>query len=73
MGQGPAIRARRLALGRSLEDVSAATRIPVQHLESLEEDRPEDLPAGPYAAVWLRAVRRWTMTAIAPRGCRRNR
>ncbi|MCB9686962.1 MAG: helix-turn-helix domain-containing protein [Alphaproteobacteria bacterium] len=56
MGRGATIRARRLALGRSLEQVSASTKIPVAHLEAIEEDRVEDLPAGPYAAAYLRAL-----------------
>lgn len=57
MSRGATLRARRLALGRTLEQVSAATRIPVPHLEALEEDRLEDLPAGPYAGAYLRALR----------------
>lgn len=53
---GARLRARREALGRSLQELAAATRIPAQHLEALEDDRLEDLPAGPYAQVWARAV-----------------
>lgn len=56
MGRGATIRARRLALGRTIEQVAATTKIPVAHLEALEEDRVEDLPAGPYAAAYLRAL-----------------
>ncbi len=56
MATGAAIRARREALGRSLEDVAAATRIPVAHLEAIEADRLEDLPDGPWAAAYVRTL-----------------
>jgi hypothetical protein len=53
---GARIRARRLALGQSLDEVARATKIPVAHLEALEDERPHDLPPGPYAAAYTRAV-----------------
>jgi hypothetical protein len=55
--RGTRLRARREALGRSLEDLAKTTRIPVQHLEAIEDGRMEDLPAGPYAAAWVRTLR----------------
>ena len=56
-GVGAVLREQRERLGLSLEEVAAATRIPRAHLEALEADRPEDLPAGPYAAGYLRTLR----------------
>lgn len=54
--RGAAIRKRREALGASLEAVAAATRIPVAHLEAIESERYDELPAGPYAAAYVRAL-----------------
>jgi transcriptional regulator with XRE-family HTH domain len=54
--RGAAIRARRESLGLTLDAVASATRISVAHLEALEEDRLDDLPPGPYAGAYLRAV-----------------
>ena len=54
--RGAAIRKRREALGSSLEAVAAATRIPVAHLEAIEAERLDELPAGPYAAAYVRAL-----------------
>lgn len=55
---GARLRARRESLGRSVADLSAATRIPAHHVEAIEDDRLEDLPAGPYAQIWPRALAR---------------
>lgn len=56
MIRGAAIRARREALGISLEDLAASTRIPVNHLEAIEQDDIDALPSGPYATAYVRAV-----------------
>lgn len=55
-GAGAAIRARREELGQTVQEVARSTRIPVEHLEALEADRIDRLPAGPYAAAYLKAV-----------------
>ena len=55
-GRGPELRARREALGRSLEQVSAQTRIPVEYIAALEEGRLSDLPQGPYAQAWTHTL-----------------
>lgn len=46
---GEALRAARAASGRSLAELSAATRVPVRYLEALEESRQADLPSRPFA------------------------
>lgn len=46
-------------MGLLLDEVATATRIPRAHLEALEEERYDDLPQGPYAAVYTRAVSRY--------------
>ncbi len=51
------LKRRREELGLSLSDVAAATRIPITHLEALEQGRLHELPSGPYASGYLRAVR----------------
>ena len=56
MSFGALFREARLARGLSLADVGQATRIPEEHLRALEDDRPEDLPEGPYRAAYTRAV-----------------
>lgn len=56
IGRGDHVRQRREALGLSREQVSADTRIPVEHIASLEAGDLEALPAGPYADAWLRAL-----------------
>lgn len=57
MKEGETLRARREALGLSLEDVSKATRIPVEYLGALESGREDVVPAGPYRTAYLRAYR----------------
>ncbi|MEQ1566000.1 MAG: helix-turn-helix transcriptional regulator [Myxococcota bacterium] len=59
MIRGATLRARRETLGLSLAQVAHATRIPLVHLESLEEERLDELPAGPYAQAYTRAVSRY--------------
>jgi hypothetical protein len=53
---GARLRARREALGRSIEALARATRIPAAHIEALEDGRLEELPAGPYAQAYLRTL-----------------
>lgn len=56
IGRGDQVRKRREALGRTREQVSAETRIPVEHIVALEAGDLESLPAGPYADAWLRKL-----------------
>lgn len=51
-----ALRARRLKLGVSLDELASRTRIPVAHLQALESGRFQDLPAGPYMEGYYRVV-----------------
>jgi Helix-turn-helix domain len=53
---GAELRARREELGLGLREVAAATRIPLRYLEALEEERYDDIPAGPYAGAYTRAL-----------------
>lgn len=46
---GEALRAARDASGRSLAELSHATRVPVRYLQALEEGRKADLPSRPFA------------------------
>ena len=55
---GAELRARREAQGLSLAEVSEATGIPLEHLRALEDDRHEDLPAGPYRSAYERTLGR---------------
>ena len=55
-GLGNALRARREELGLSLDEIAVATRIPVEHLQAIEKERPQDLPPGPYAAAYARLL-----------------
>lgn len=53
---GPRLRAAREERGRTIEELAAATRIPAGHIEALEDGRIEEIPAGPYAAAYVRAL-----------------
>jgi cytoskeletal protein RodZ len=55
---GAALRSTRLGLGRTLQDVSDATRIKRAYLEALEEMRLEDLPSRPFTIGYVRAYAR---------------
>jgi cytoskeleton protein RodZ len=55
---GAALRATRQRLGRSLQDVSDATRIKRSYLEALEEMRLEDLPSRPFTIGYVRSYAR---------------
>lgn len=52
---GEALRAARQASGRSLAELSSATRVPVRYLEALEEGRRADLPSRPFAIGHVRS------------------
>jgi hypothetical protein len=65
-GAGAAIRAHRERLGQTLEEVARATHIPRQHLQAMEDDRFADLPAGPYASAYLKAVEDHLGAAVPP-------
>src|SRR5262245_38797083 len=52
---GQILRKRCEERGVSLRDLSAATRIPIRVLESLHDDRFEDLPAEVFVRGFLRA------------------
>ncbi len=56
MSAGEDLRARREALGLSLDEVARATRIPIAHLEALEAETLEQLTSPAHAAAALRAV-----------------
>jgi len=55
-GLGTALRQRREELGLTLDEISVATRIPADHLRAIEQERPQDLPPGPYAAAYARLL-----------------
>src|SRR3546814_7404799 len=52
---GSMLRQRREALGLDYDDVAAAVRIPLRHLESIETGRHRALPASTYAVGFVRA------------------
>lgn len=52
---GAALQAERLALGRTLEDVAADTRVRRAYLEAIEEMRLDALPSRPFAIGYIRA------------------
>ena len=60
------LKKRRLELGLQLDEVSVATRIPVAHLKALEEGRPEDLPAGPYARAYFESYQEYLDVDLDP-------
>src|SRR5512142_1164051 len=52
---GGAIKAIRLELGLSLDEVADATRVRVRHLEAIEEDAVDQLPSRPFQIGYVRA------------------
>ena len=61
IGPGPVgdtLRAAREAQGLTLDDVSARTRVPLRHLESIEASAYASLPSGAYAVGFARAYAR---------------
>ncbi|MEO1489137.1 MAG: RodZ domain-containing protein [Pseudomonadota bacterium] len=57
-GAGPALRARRDARRLSLEHIAAETRIPIRHLEVIEEGDFGSLPSRTYAIGFARSYAR---------------
>lgn len=57
-GLGEYLRSQREAAGRSLEEISAATRISVLQLQALEDERFEELPGGVFNISFLRQFAR---------------
>ena len=55
MEVGRALRRRREALGYSLEDVQAATKVRLRYLQAIEAERPGDLPGPVYARGFVRS------------------
>lgn len=64
---GAAFRTARLGLGRTLQDVSDATRIKRAYLEALEEMRLEDLPSRPFTIGYVRSYAR--VLGLDPEAC----
>ena len=61
------LRAKRQAKGLTIEEVSRDTRIATEHLLALEEGRPNDIPTGPYAQMYLRAYQEYLgLEPVAP-------
>jgi cytoskeleton protein RodZ len=56
---GHILQQKRQALGLSLDDVAEQTRIRMSHLESLEENRFDDLPGPTYVTGFLRIYARF--------------
>ncbi|HET7874984.1 MAG TPA: helix-turn-helix domain-containing protein [Methylomirabilota bacterium] len=52
---GPYLRSLREAKGATLEDIARATRVGLRHLEALESDRHEELPASVFVKGFIRA------------------
>ena len=55
MTVGQKLHAARESLGKSLEDISAQTRVPLRMLAALERDAVSELPTGPYAMGFARS------------------
>lgn len=55
---GAALRTTRQRLGRSVQDLAAATRIKRHYLEAIEEMRVEELPSRPFTIGYVRAYAR---------------
>lgn len=55
---GAMLRARRLQLGLSQADVASAVKLPARRIESMENERWDELPEGPYLRGFLRNVAR---------------
>ncbi|MFD1952305.1 helix-turn-helix domain-containing protein [Sphingomonas arantia] len=61
---GERLAAARVANGLSLDDIAASTRIPRRHLETIEADGTQGLPAVPYTLGFVRSYAR--MVSIDP-------
>ena len=55
---GTRLKAAREAAGKSLADISAATRVPSRLLDALERNAVDELPRGPYAIGFARTYAR---------------
>lgn len=55
---GEKLRAARLAAGLNLSDVAQTTRIPLRHLDAIEQSQFDSLPSFTYAAGFVRAYAR---------------
>ncbi len=55
MEVGPLLRRRREALGYTLEDARAATKIRLRYLQALEDERADQLPAPVYTRGFIRS------------------
>lgn len=55
---GRLLRAARLASGRTIDDIADETRVPLRHLEAIEADEHDALPALPYALGFVRSFAR---------------
>ncbi|MCA9572997.1 MAG: helix-turn-helix domain-containing protein, partial [Myxococcales bacterium] len=53
---GRQLQEARESRGWSLDDLARRTRIGVEHLRALEEDRHDALPEGPWRAAWIRTL-----------------
>ena len=57
-GVGAMVRARRLELNLSQADVANMVKLPARRIESMEQERWDDLPDGPYLRGFLRNLAR---------------
>ncbi|MEE4153512.1 MAG: helix-turn-helix domain-containing protein [Erythrobacter sp.] len=57
-GAGPALRARREAKRLTLDHIAAETRIPIRHLEAIENGEFEELPSRTYSIGFARSYAR---------------
>ncbi len=57
-GVGMMLRRRRIELGLSLADVASVVKLPPRRIESLEHERWQDLPDGPYLRGFLKNIAR---------------
>ena len=55
---GMRLHSARMASGKSLEDLATQTRVPVRLIDALERDAYDEIPAGPYATGFARALAR---------------
>ncbi len=55
---GAQLRAAREAMGKSLADISAMTKVPVRSLDAIERMAMNELPTGPYATGFVRTFAR---------------
>ena len=56
---GERLRAAREARGLTVEEVAEATKISAAHVQALEADRLDAIPAGPYADAYRKALHRF--------------